>query len=103
MDTISESELQMIVERSPLSRKYNQIVDRESAYEMLIKKVEGAAESSGAVSTAGKIAAGGVLGGLAGAIGSQAGKFLINQAKLVIGQIIRSQMRGAFGTLTRKK
>lgn len=103
MDTISESELQMIVERSPLSQKYNQIVDRESAYEMLIKKVEGAAESSGAVSTAGKIAAGGVLGGLAGAIGSQAGKFLINQAKLVIGQIIRSQMRGAFGTLTRKK
>ena len=103
MDTISESELQMIVERSPLSQKYNQIVDRESAYEMLLKKIEGATESSGVAGAAGKIAAGGVLGGLAGAIGTQAGKFLINQAKLVIGQIIRSQMRGAFGTLSRKK
>ena len=103
MDTISESELQALVDRSPLSQKYNQVIDRESAYELLNKKIVGATDSSGIASTAGKVAAGGVLGGLAGAIGSQAGKFLINQAKLVIGQIIRSQMRGAFGTLTKKK
>jgi DNA helicase HerA-like ATPase len=98
MDTISESELLALVNRSPLSQKYNQVIDRESAYELLNKKIEGAADASGVGD-----AAGGVLGGLAGAIGSQAGKFLINQAKLVIGQIIRSQMRGAFGTLTKKK
>ena len=103
MDTISETELQMLVGQSPLSQKYNTVIDRESAYEMLLKKIEGAAESTGVTGTAGKIAAGGILGGLAGAIGTQAGKFLINQAKLVIGQIIRSQMRGAFGTLSRKK
>ncbi len=107
MDTISDSELRMMVDRSALTQKYNHLVDRDSAYEMLLKKIEGSSEQAQSGESiggkAGKIAAGGILGGLAGAIGSHTGKFLINQAKLVIGQMIRSQMRGAFGTLTKKK
>lgn len=40
MDTISDSEKDQIIQRSGLLQEYNQDLDRESAYELLKKKVE---------------------------------------------------------------
>ncbi|MCM2301109.1 MAG: DUF853 domain-containing protein [Flavobacteriaceae bacterium] len=39
MDILTESELKELISRSKLVRKYNEVVDRESAYEMLNKKI----------------------------------------------------------------
>jgi uncharacterized protein len=44
MDILSASELEDFINRSPLVRKYNQEVDRESAYEILTGKIQEAAE-----------------------------------------------------------
>jgi hypothetical protein len=43
MDVLTDSEIKDIVDHSPLVRKYNKDIDRESAYEMLEKKMEAAA------------------------------------------------------------
>lgn len=43
MDVLTDKEIESIVRRSPLARKYNEVVDRESAYEMLEKKMQAAA------------------------------------------------------------
>lgn len=40
MDILTESELSNLLASSKLTKKYNEIVDRESAYEMLNKKIE---------------------------------------------------------------
>ena len=40
MDILTESELSNLLAQSKLARKYNQEIDRESAYEMLNKKIE---------------------------------------------------------------
>jgi DNA helicase HerA-like ATPase len=45
MDVLSKSEIKDIVDRSPLVRKYNKEIDRDSAYEMLSKKMEAAAKA----------------------------------------------------------
>jgi len=42
MDVLTKSEIEDIVSRSPLVRKYNEDIDRESAYEMLEKKMQAA-------------------------------------------------------------
>ncbi len=39
MDILTDAEIRQIVADSPLARKYNQTVDRESAYEILEKKI----------------------------------------------------------------
>jgi hypothetical protein len=44
MDTISDSEFRQVLEKSVLKHKYNEEIDRESAYEKLTKKLEQAAE-----------------------------------------------------------
>jgi len=44
MDILSENEIQNIVNVSPLVKKYAQLVDNESAYEMLTEKLAEAAE-----------------------------------------------------------
>jgi len=43
MDVLSKSEIERIVEKSRLRRKYNEEIDRESAYEILSAKIEEAA------------------------------------------------------------
>jgi DNA helicase HerA-like ATPase len=48
MDTITDGELLDNVNKSAIKSKYNTIVDRDSAYEMLTKKIEGAAQASAA-------------------------------------------------------
>lgn len=40
MDILNSSELSDLLSKSKLTKKYNQIVDRESAYEMLNKKID---------------------------------------------------------------
>jgi uncharacterized protein len=40
MDIITETEMEQLLKKSRLIHKYNDIIDRESAYEMLQKKVE---------------------------------------------------------------
>lgn len=42
MDILTDSEIQEINSKSKLVRKYNETIDRESAYEMLTKKIESA-------------------------------------------------------------
>lgn len=43
MDVLTPAELDEIVSRSPLFKKYSQVIDRESAYEMLGGKIQAAA------------------------------------------------------------
>ena len=49
MDILTADEMDNIVQQSSLSKKYNQAVDNESAYEMLTEKLEVAASQSATV------------------------------------------------------
>jgi Bacterial protein of unknown function (DUF853). len=44
MDILSESEIAQVLAKSALKKKYNQEIDRESAYEILNAKIANAAE-----------------------------------------------------------
>jgi predicted flap endonuclease-1-like 5' DNA nuclease len=46
MDVLTETEIDTINAKSKLVRKYNESIDRESAYEMLNKKIEAAYEQA---------------------------------------------------------
>ncbi len=46
MDVLTPTEIDNIIARSALVRKYNQVVDRESAYEILHEKIQEVQESS---------------------------------------------------------
>jgi uncharacterized protein len=46
MDILTEGEIDSIVSQSKIAAKYNEVVNRESAYEMLTEKLEAAAEKS---------------------------------------------------------
>ncbi len=46
MDILSEGEIDSIVSQSKLVSKYNQVVDQQSAYELLTEKLEEAAEKN---------------------------------------------------------
>jgi DNA helicase HerA-like ATPase len=46
MDVLTESEIQEINSKSKLVKKYEEVMDRESAYEMLNKKIESAQEQT---------------------------------------------------------
>ena len=45
MDTITQQEFQKVLKSSALRSRYNEIIDRESAYEKLTKKLEKAAKA----------------------------------------------------------
>lgn len=49
MDVLTEAEIDSIVAHSKLAAKYNQVIDSQSAYEILTAKLEEAAEKSKAV------------------------------------------------------
>ncbi len=40
MDILNDSELKSLIENSKLAKEYNEEIDRESAYELLNKKIE---------------------------------------------------------------
>lgn len=44
MDVLSDSEIDALVRQSRIAAKYNEVIDSESAYEMLVKKLEKATE-----------------------------------------------------------
>ncbi|MGB5388260.1 MAG: helicase HerA-like domain-containing protein, partial [Eudoraea sp.] len=46
MDILSDTELDSVINNSKLVRKYNDIIDRESAYEILNEKIERAEEEA---------------------------------------------------------
>jgi len=51
MDVLTENEIETIVDHSKLAAKYNQVIDSDSAYEMLNAKLQTAATSSPAPAT----------------------------------------------------
>lgn len=57
MDVLTEGEIDNIVSKSKLTAKYNQVIDSQSAYEMLTAKLETAAESAPQVAAKGTKAA----------------------------------------------
>jgi hypothetical protein len=44
MDVLAESEIEASIAKSKLAKKYNEVLDRESAYELLNKKITEAQE-----------------------------------------------------------
>jgi hypothetical protein len=44
MDVLTESEIEASIAKSKLAKKYNEVLDRESAYELLNKKITEAQE-----------------------------------------------------------
>lgn len=46
MDTITPSELEAVVRGSQIVRKYDEVLDRDSAYEMLTKKIEASTQEA---------------------------------------------------------
>jgi uncharacterized protein len=54
MDVLSDSEIDSIVHNSKLAEKYNKVIDSDSAYEMLTKKLRQAAANSPAVAAENK-------------------------------------------------
>jgi uncharacterized protein len=51
MDVLTENEIETIVDHSKLAAKYNQVIDNDSAYEMLNAKLESAGAASPATQT----------------------------------------------------
>ena len=45
MDILNEEEIEQLVGRSKIAKKYNELIDRESAYELLNKKFEEVAQA----------------------------------------------------------
>ena len=46
MDVLTPAEIDALIARSELARKYNEVIDRESAYEILNAKIANAAEQT---------------------------------------------------------
>jgi len=46
MDILTDSEIDGIVQRSKIAAKYNQVIDNQSAYEILTEKLNEAAEKT---------------------------------------------------------
>jgi predicted nucleic acid-binding Zn-ribbon protein len=46
MDVLTESEIQAINSKSKLVKKYSELIDRESAYELLTQKINAANEQA---------------------------------------------------------
>jgi hypothetical protein len=46
MDVLNDNELDELISKSKLTKKYNEVIDTESAYEILTKKLEEAAKKT---------------------------------------------------------
>ncbi|WP_369959878.1 helicase HerA-like domain-containing protein [Pseudomonas benzenivorans] len=102
---LSEAERATLVRHSSLAGRYDQAIDRESAYELLSARAaaasaeaERAAQAKAGASTAGAPAAGigSMAGDLLGSLASQAMKSAVRQ---VANQIGRQLVRGLMGSL----
>lgn len=115
MGTITDEERTMVRERSPVSSKYDQMIDRESAYEILNQRAEEAevdappadpAPGKGAPAEAG---GGGMMESVRNVIfGTRRRQGLIETmsktaARNVSNQVSRAIMRGVLGSMSGKR
>ena len=104
MDILTDAELTEIVGQSKIAKKYNEVINRESAFELLKKKVETAQDvtkeekntnnSKGENATEG----GGVLDSVGNAINSPIGKVVLREVTRGLLGVL-----GLGGSSTRKK
>jgi hypothetical protein len=78
---INTDERKAVIARSPVKGKYDTAVEAESAYEILMKRVEETAAEDGEQS-------GGLLGGLGGIVGTIFGTTRKRGERLTTGQLI---------------
>lgn len=99
----TDEELRQIRNASPFGNKYDTMVDRESAYELLLKRAEEAAGPK-------EVSSGGALGGIAGVLrdtllgstGPRGGRregVVEQMAKTELRRMTRNVIRGALGSL----
>ena len=108
MGPVSDDERNALINHSPLSGKYDEAIDRESAYEMLQKGLQAASEEQQAPPAKGQSAEvdGGILGGLKdilfGSTGPRGGKrdgVVQTMAKSATRQITSQIIRGVLGSI----
>ncbi|SUG51951.1 Bacterial protein of uncharacterised function (DUF853) [Salmonella enterica subsp. arizonae] len=108
MGPVTEDECNGLINHSALYGKYEDDVDRESAYEMLQKSVQATTEKQNAPAAKGKEAAvdNGILGGLKdilfGSTGPRGGKHdgvVQSVAKSAARQVTHQIIRGMLGSL----
>lgn len=108
MGPVTDDERNGLINRSPLYGKYEDDVDRESAFEMLQKGVQATTESQDAPAAKGQSVAvdDGILGGLKdilfGTTGPRGGKrdgVVQTMAKSAARQVTNQIVRGMLGSL----
>jgi hypothetical protein len=110
---ISPEEREACIKSSVVYGTYEKAVDRESAYEILTKRVQEnsqpAEQPKVADDTTSQTSSGGILGGIFGSASGSSGKrtrqtpieaMISSAARSIGGQIGRSITRGIFGSLT---
>jgi DNA helicase HerA-like ATPase len=86
---LTEAERRSIIMKSPVKGRYDQVIDSESAYEMLQKRIAEGAEPGPPAGTAEAGQAGGFLGGLGSVLGSIFGTGPRKRGeRLTVGQTI---------------
>lgn len=97
MDVLSDVEITAIIDKSELISKYNEVIDRESAYEMLSSKISQAPQENTATSTNSKPADNQTE---EKSVIEKAGGFVSDVANSSAGKvIIREVTRGILGVL----
>ncbi|PLV61601.1 helicase HerA-like C-terminal domain-containing protein [Erwinia sp. B116] len=108
MGPVTDDERNGLLNHSPLAGKYDEEIDRESAYERLQQGVQAAGDRSGAPPVAGEQAAadGGLLGGLKdilfGSTGPRGGRrdgVVQSVAKSAARQVTNQIIRGVLGSI----
>lgn len=106
LGAITPEERQQVLERSPLFGKYEEVVDRESAYEILKRRMEGAVadEESASAPLPDRAGAGG-RGGTRDAQPKRTRQgpleaLVVSLARSIGSQLGRSISRGVFGSLS---
>lgn len=96
---LSDSERAELVQRSPLKGRYDQPIDRESAYEVLASKADAKPEVQGQAPAQQESASG--VGGMAGQIlGSLLSNSTVKSAmRQAANQLSRELVRGLLGSL----
>ncbi len=86
---VTPDERQAIIKGSPVKGKYDQTVDSESAYEMLVKRVQNEAAPEG---QGGAASSGGIGGMIGGVLGGLFGTNRVRGERLSTGQLIAREV-----------
>jgi DNA helicase HerA-like ATPase len=116
LGSISSEEREACIKSSVIFGTYEKSIDRESAYEILTKRLQDASQTAGEAQTSkvgndasSQTSSGGILGSIFGGASGSAGKrtrqtpieaMISSAARSIGGQIGRSITRGIFGSLT---